>query len=190
MGKKYLAIVLVIVGCVLGWLGIQEWRLSAGAEDKPHEITLKDLIARGPGDNAHIILKDFIPCENFLYVGKKDSDHWKEAWVPVIPLDDPNKINLKPTSFRAILKCSNVHNQGELERLAGKSPLQGMVMNEIESLGDKEKEVLRGSYPQTNFDRCWIIEPEREPAGLAKIGGYLGGGVVLMGVALFLFLKK
>jgi hypothetical protein len=176
-----LGIFLAIIGGVLGFLGFQEWRLSAGAKDKPQEISLKDLIAKGPGDNAHIVLKDFLLCENFIVESKKNSNTWSKAWNPIVPREGaPDKINLKPSSFGAILMCPAARNQGDLDRIAQNATLKGMVINEIQSLGAEEKKVLKQSYPNTDFDKCWIIEPDRQPAGMGKLVAFLGGGALLL----------
>jgi hypothetical protein len=176
-----LGIFLAIVGGVVGYLGFQEWRLSAGAKDKPQEISLKDLIAKGPGDNAHIVLKDVLLCENIVYESKKNSQTWTKVWVPIVPRGGaPDKINLNPSSFGAILMCSTVRDQADLGKLAQNPNLKGMVINEIQSLGAEEKKLLKQKYPDTDFDKCWIFEPDRQPAGMGKIGLFLGGGGLLL----------
>jgi hypothetical protein len=158
-------------------LGIQEMRLRAVAADTPQELTLRELIDQGPGKNAHVILKDFRFGQNYVYEEKSRSKTWTKAWVPLIPLDGPiGKINLNPTSFQVILKCMNVKSENDLATLALQPTIKGMVINEIDSLGSKEKDHLTKSYPNTNFTRCWIVEPDREPAGPVKLMLFLGGG--------------
>ena len=87
-------------------------------------------------------------------------------------------VNLKPTSFQAILKCTGVKNLNDLGNLEQRPELQGMVINEIESLGSKEREHLKQNYPNTDFEKCLVIEPARQPAGMGKLAGLLGGGAL------------
>jgi hypothetical protein len=174
-------LILIVVGGVLGWLGIKEWRLSSGASDKPKQVTLKDLIAQGPGDNAHIVLMDFVLCENLVYQSNKNSTTWSKAWIPIVPKPSGGEqVISKPTSFHAILYCPNVKNQVDAASLANRPTLKGMVINDIESLGAEETKLLKQTYPNTDFDKCLIIEPDREPAGFGKIVLFMGGGALLL----------
>lgn len=197
-----LAIILVVLGGMAAYYGVQEWRLAASASATPQEISLKDLIARGPGDNAHILLKEFIPCDNYIYSKKENNNNWDEVWVPVIPPDALPKLeNLKlgpgalplqqqiaPGNVQAIIKSTHIHNETELERLEKQPTLQGMVVNKISSIGSEEKTKLIESYPGTDFNRCLIIEDGRTPAGMGLVVASLGGGgvLVLVGIGLAL----
>jgi hypothetical protein len=57
-----------------------------------------------------------------------------------------------------------------------------MVTNEIQSLGSKEKSLLRQTYGGTDMDKWIIIEEGREPAGSNKLF-LMGGGSGVLGVA-------
>ncbi|HEV3257692.1 MAG TPA: hypothetical protein VG013_12475 [Gemmataceae bacterium] len=136
-------IVLLVVGGVVGFMGIQEWRLRSAASHTPQEIALQDLIAHGPGDNAHVIVKDYNLCENFIYESEKpNTDRWNKVWVPVVPAVAKaplqNGLAARTNHVDVLIKSTHVHNQGELTRLTGPR-LQGMVVNKIESLGSEEK---------------------------------------------------
>src|SRR5262249_14497219 len=80
-----LGIALIVGGCILGYFTIQEGRLAATASATPQEITLQQLIARGPAGNAHIILKDFDFCDNLVYQESEHGTTWLKVWVPVVP---------------------------------------------------------------------------------------------------------
>ena len=55
MGRFVL--VLIIIGAVLTFAGVQEMRLSSAAKPEPQEISCSELIENGPGDNAHVLLR-------------------------------------------------------------------------------------------------------------------------------------
>lgn len=46
--------------------GVQEYLLAARSSHEPEEISLRDLIKRGPGGNPNIILTDFSLFEDYV----------------------------------------------------------------------------------------------------------------------------
>jgi len=192
-------IALLVVGGVMGFFGIQECRLRSAASTTPQEISLKDLIAHGPENNAHVIVKDYSLCENFIYEKpeKSNADTWNKVWIPAVPAQanaqQKNGLAAKPNHVDALIKSKHVHKESELARLAGPT-VQGMVVNKIESLGSEEKKKLSETYPGTDFSKCLIIEEGREPAGPGKLAALVGGGLLLLlvggAVALFGFTRR
>ena len=69
--------------------------------------------------------------------------------------------------------------------VADRETVQGMVVNEIESLDSEEKRILSESYPGIDFDRCTIFEHGRKPKGMGMIAAYIGGGGLLALLGLF-----
>jgi hypothetical protein len=81
-------IALLVGGIVLVVFGVQEWRLSQEAKEAPQTISCGDLSAKGPGDNAHIVLTDGLLCgDSFVYEAKKNNPKWNTVWVPIVPKD-------------------------------------------------------------------------------------------------------
>ena len=64
-----------------------------------------------------------------------------------------------------------------------------MVVNKIESLSPKERALLQPAYPGVDFNKCWIVEEAREPAGAGKYMAFFGGGAALALLGLFLMFK-
>ena len=172
MGRFVL--VLIIIGAVLTFAGVQEMRLASGAKPEPQEISCSQLIQNGPGDNAHVLLKDFLITPAFVYETGK-SGNWKTVWVPAVP----HTTQAIPSEFRVIVKSSRIRSEAELDALANQDTLQGLVMNKIASLGSKEKKILTQNYPKTDFDKVIILEHGRKPASAGKSFGMIGGGLVL-----------
>jgi len=51
-------------------------------------------------------------------------------------------------------------------------------------LSTEHKDLLKGSYPETDFEKCWIFEAGREPGGFFKIILiFIGAAVLLLGGA-------
>lgn len=185
---------LVVGGGVLLFIGIQEMRLRSAAKEEPQKIACAELAANGPGENAHVLMGDFILCD-FAYVYEEKNNQWSKVWVPAVPiggafhlkllsmLDEEGRLTGEvppPTNVKVIVKSSSVDNEGELGVLAEKETLQGVIVNTIESLGSEEEKMLKESYPSVNFDECYILEVDRAPATFAKMAGFSVGGVLLM----------
>ncbi len=200
-------LVMVIGGGMLIYFGVQELRLAGVAKAEPQPITVAKLAAHGPGDNAHIRLGEFLLCEGaYVYEEESSGGTWSRVWIPAVPLGGPYHEKLleayqadpasvmdvpMPTDLNVIVELK-VNNEEELIRIADQDELQGLVVNEIASLGGEERKILEQSYPGVDFDRCWIVEAGRLPAGAGKTYGFLGGGSALglAGVGLLLVSRR
>ena len=203
MGRILLA--MLVGGGVLVFFGIQEMRLAKAAKAEPQSITAADLIKSGPGDNAHVVLTDFMMCQGaYVIESDKKGGKWKGVWFPVVSVDSPYFEKLMgmlnpdgtlsgtppvPDDIRLIIKSKHVSGEGELSALADQRTLQGVVINKIESLGSKQKKILQESYPQVNFDNVLILEHDRKPAAAGKSFGFIGGGALMSCVGLLGFFK-
>lgn len=190
-----IGILLLIASFFLLGFAWMERNLAVGASTTPEEISLKDLIARGPEGNPNIILKDYELGDNYVYDKEKYSKSWKKVWVPVMAVTDPEHADppgrhAAVKNVQAILVSTRVKNESELVDRLDQERLPGMVTNRIDSLGYQEKELLSKSYPNANLDKCLIIEEGREPAGSGKLVALGGGGILsLLGGIGFLALS-
>ncbi len=193
---------LIIVGGVLVFFGIQEMRLSSGCKAEPKKLTCAELSANGPGDNSHIQLTDFVLPESvFVYNESSKGGGWTCIWIPAVPLDgDYVKEYQKameaggqppaPTGLKVIVKSKGVRTEKDLEALAKKDMIQGVVINKVEAVSGEEKKILVQNYPGSNIDTCWILEVGRTPSGMGKLAGFFGGGIVCAGLGVVLMLAK
>ena len=83
------------------------------------------------------------------------------------------------------MRSNHVHNEAELDALAERDTLQGLIVNEVESIGSKERKILSESYPGIDFSTCWILEEGRKPKSRGTAAGIMGAGGlgVLVGLA-------
>ena len=177
---RRLLLALIIIGGVLVFMGVQEYRLSKVAKAEPQTITCAQLAARGPGDNAHVRLTDFAFTDNYIYQNRKRSTEWKLAYVPAVP---PRVKDLPAVrTVRVLIKSTRARNEDQLYAL-GEGPLEGVVVNHISGLGSDERRLLKESYPDVDFDACWIIEAGKRPASTGTLLGMIGGGGGLAVVA-------
>ena len=177
-----------IGGASLGLLGIQEVLLKAKSANTPTGITLKELIEKGPGPNKFIVLKDFIYCDNILFkplsANSTSKEAWESAWTPIIPNQPDQAPDRKPVRFQAILKWPDVRSETHYKQLSRETTLKGMVINDMVSLSFNQRKQLQEAYPDTDFNKCWIIEVGRAPGGFFKlILLFTGAGLLFLGGA-------
>jgi hypothetical protein len=181
------SVVVILLGVGLVVYGLYEWRLAGPASAQPEEISLKNLIARGPAGNPNIVLKDFDLCDNFVeshHQNEGPNAPWTEVWVPVVPSDRPQPgpfpFNRRPRQFDAILFSTRVRNHADILTYCALPRLRSMVINRIQGLGAEETNLLQQSYPDTDFSKCLIIHEGREPASPLTLTSLFGAGILLV----------
>lgn len=182
-----------VVGAVLIYFGIQENSLASAADEKPQVITCEQLATAGPGDNAHVTLTDFVLWTDAFVYEEEGSvvKKWSRVWIPAVPEGGEahqaaveaveefgrNATIPPPKNIRIIVQA-NAANENEVERLAERDALTGLVINRISDLGSEERGILEQSYPGVDFDHVWIIQEGRKPASGAKVAFMIGLGVL------------
>jgi hypothetical protein len=177
--RYYLMLFTLMGACFCAILGVQEYHLSARSSQEPEEISLRDLIKRGPGGNPNIILKDFSIFEDYVYQKKLVSGRWTKVWVPIIPSDGDEDASNKPPAIHAFLFSEKLGNDKEVRQQFDRPKLRGMVNPEAPKPGILGSVLIKRSYPGTDPNRCIIIEDGKEPASVLKLC-LLGGGFVLL----------
>jgi hypothetical protein len=183
---RFLLLVFGISLIVLGCREIMLWRI---ASDRPQVLRCADLGRNGPRSNAHVLLCDFRLCDS-AFVYEERRGQWTQAWVPAVPRYEA--LDTGPgaapggagppaaPAVRVLVKMPRARSVADVVQAARQETLQGMVVNAIERLGRVERATLERSYPEVDFDACWILELDRRPAGFAAIVGSLGGGAALI----------
>ena len=74
---------------------------------------------------------------------------------------------------------SRPDGEAEVGRIAEADTLQGLVINEVESLPSDSRELLEQSCPGIDLERCWIVEAgwTQRPAGAGEVRSQRGGVV-------------
>ncbi|MBI3410383.1 MAG: hypothetical protein HY040_18755 [Planctomycetes bacterium] len=182
---------LLVVAAILGFITYTEGTLAFQSSAQPEEISLRKLIERGPSGNAHILLTDFVLCDNLVHQYKgTNKDSWTHLWIPVVPIDEVNlaaKAPLNPNNVKALFFSINIRNNVELESRLNKPKVQALVTNQITSLESKIRNLLQQSYPGTDFDKCLIIQEGRTPFSRGIVYLFGGGAALslLTGIGLF-----
>jgi hypothetical protein len=184
------SIVLLIAGVILGYVGLKEFRYARLAQGDVRAMTCAELADKTPGsESGRVRLDNFWLGRAYVYRTRPGSQAWTEAYVPAFP-GKPHTATLGTSQFngdvRVIVKTTQARSRQQLYALEGR-PITGVIVNDIDSLSEDEKTALRGTYPKANFDRCWIVEVNRQPATGGRIFSMVGGGgaLAVLGVAMF-----
>jgi hypothetical protein len=172
----------IILGIVCGALAFGERDVAASASGEAEEISLRDLLTRGPDGNPYVIVKDFKLQSNFVYEGGVTS--WKAVWIPVKPTT-PLKRNQK--SDDALFYSTRIGNEKEIDERLNQPKVPALVTNRISALDSKARGILERKYPGMDFNTCLILHEGREPAsgfkvfglGFLAIVGFLGGSGII-----------
>ncbi len=176
-------LILIIGGLALAVLAVQDLRLVLLASAEPQEITCAELIANGPGDNAHVVLTDFVlwTHEAVLQGRSQDDSSWSVVWIPAA-CDDGD--------VRVLVKARNVNGKTGLGELAARQKLQGIVTNAIEPLEQDEATELAKFYKNADLFTCWILEIGRSPAPTSKMATYLAAAAAAIALGVYLSLRQ
>jgi hypothetical protein len=173
-----------LVGAFGLYMGFQEWRLSRVVQDKPHDMTLAELIEKGPGDNNHIVLSEFTFGDQYVYQkNEKTGSNTGKVWVPIAT----------PKQFgpvRALVKADKVYNENDMHQFQKQPKIQGVVVNLIESVEGDERKLLEQAYPGADIPHCTIIEIDRHKSIGSKMSLGFGMGGIGMFIFVFLLLLK
>ena len=173
----------IVVGVVVFIFGITEWRLKTVAKQTPQTITAAQLAANGPGKNANIILTDFTPLiEMTVYEESSKTHRVSRRWVPVVP---SGGVGFGEQGVRIVIQDNSIKDKGELQFFSN-APMQGLVINEIASLGGQEAKLLREGLPGFDPKTCYVVHKDRKPMDAMLVMAMLGGGgfAALIGLAL------
>jgi hypothetical protein len=176
----------LLFGVMFVFYSFREMRLAVAASETPQRLTLAQLAANGPGDNAHVVLTDFALCDGYVCLVKvgrferliTGSDptrkHWEGVFVPLVPLTPELRQRRArgeavgrqpaPGNVRVLLLSYAVHGVADLDRLDTQPQVRGMVINSIKSLDAKTASLLRELYPGTDFGNCLIFQEGRLPS--------------------------
>lgn len=181
---------LLLAGSVLLWYAYREWKGSQGASASPESISLEQLIARGPEGNPHLLLRDYVPCDNYTSIPNKQGDGWGWVYVPLIPGKLPKYNESLPPStgkVEVLARYGTIKEPHQLSLLRNPSGIRGLVVNTIDPLSSRDRDALQEHYPEIDLSRCAIVEEGRAPADEFVIQGSAGlGGVLLLAGLLLL----
>lgn len=187
------------LGAGLAIYGFNERTLASAAAETPQRMTCAQLSEHGYGDNAHLVLTDFLFTMDYVYAGKPGK--WKQVWIPAVPGDGEYAAKVRdagadaakvpaPRPVRVIVTSTDVPDAKALSALDEKQELEGVVTNVIDRIDAKTKALLEQSYGDVS--RAQIFEVGRSVTNTWLILGIIAGGCALglASVASFFLRKK
>jgi hypothetical protein len=158
---------IALFGCVISGIRLVE---RAGDASKvgqvsaaPENITLAQLIARGPDGNAHLRVTDCAFDGRYLSRTSKTRtgvESLMHIWaVARVPGEAPG------TPVRALVKNTQVSSQADADAFLAVRSFEGLVINKIDKPNDEELGLLRNAYPGFDPARVVLIHAYREPPG-------------------------
>ena len=198
--------VLCTVGMVAGFLLgpaalVVAWQLLmvSGADPTPQQLSVAQLIDKGPGGNLHVELTDLAFGQPLV---EQDGGQWKGVWVPVRSADPK-----APTDRLVFFRTERVRNQAELDELLHRPTLTALVTAPLPDQSiwkvhaDKE---LRKAYPKLeSAGVTFLAEPVADLGGagvmtpavlfnkmMAPVAGILGVCLLVAGVVCVVLLGR
>jgi hypothetical protein len=197
--------VLLGIGVYLSFYLAEKWDKVAQLAKELRRVRLEDLLTEGPGENAHVIVTDFVEGPEYVYEQTGTTRRemwWDKVWIPLFTPDNagPDLGEAGPRQIRVLLVMD--HPSGgktDVAILLRRGWVQG-VAREVRGGGALDPQVrskLQESYPNAELSDYLLIEEEggltKERAGVEAYlfsglsGGGAGLGVVVLIVGLFLW---
>jgi len=202
-------IVLIAIGCVAAFIGYEEFKLSSLAKETPEVLNMSEVEALEVLENAHLKIGPHAAFYfGIVYEYESDKHEMGElkdttkiikAYYPVVSAQHPFMVSLNAlydrypngipegvsmpqiNDLKVLVKTDRFSNIGALPEnyLVNESGIQGVVINEIESLGNEEAALIRESFPNVDLDKVFILEEGRLPSSSGKNYSMMGGGAIL-----------
>jgi hypothetical protein len=211
---------MIVIGGCLAYFGILEYSVGGDASPTPVDVELADLEAGKPLPDNHIGIGLHHCMYNssvieYEYDGgdktMRPSSPVIWTWTPLISDKHPYAIKIRqliakhgsvkkiPRSadwpvlkdFVVLLKSEAYDTVKDIPdgRKYYKS-VSGLVINEIESLGDEDKRLIRAKFPKIDFEKILIVEHGRKPSSAAVSISIIVVGGLLMLIPVFLFFRR
>lgn len=200
-----LTIILLLGGLTTLAMAYREMQLSRKAQADPQVLSLEELADRGPGDNMHVLVTDVFLCSH-LYLYEGTESRIDKAWIPATPRNGVyhRMIENRPKSNWATDTLDNLEPPRDIKVLVKidrpdtwfldncyqEDTIQGLVLNEIESLSQEEADLLESGYPGIDFQDCWIVELNRKPAGPIRLFVLFGAALAFMAIAAWALIRQ
>jgi hypothetical protein len=178
----FMTLVFGVIGCFL-WKTSKDVREIASVP--PHEMTLAELIDKGPGPNRHVVVTDYEPG-GYAYETKDKG--WTQVWIAMFPRQAPR------TEIRAVFSSRTILNENQLRQILGAGRWKGICSTEPRtSWGTVLYDNLVNSNKKMPLKAAWEVEDLREPPSETEVflSWLLGVGcmsaTILLAGLIFLF---
>lgn len=166
---------MLVVGGIIIFLGAQEMRLGLKAGSTPVEISLDNLVTKGPEDQVYFTVTDVVAGLDG-YVAEEDRyGNLSQVWIPCA-------VNAPESDTVFVLYSDKVKTEADAEALSAAGTHTGMIINDIRGLDAETRGLLRTSGIQP--ENALLFEVGRRPSGALRYGSMILGGLVVMLLAI------
>lgn len=194
-------LILVVFGCLIAFFGWKEVVLSRHAKPQAEEVSVAALEEGKIPENGHVVIKNALavyPLAVYHYTKSKysnsaptDNTNINDAIYPVVSMSHPlakalatehpdkNAVHQALSSVAVVVKTRRFTTVGSIpNQVEDVGNLEGLVLNAVESLPQKDVDLLRKSIPQIDASKVVIIEQGRQPKPLVAGLGMVAGGAL------------
>jgi|GEM_PF-2453667 len=184
-------------GIALTIFGFKEFKVGNSSTGNAANIELRTIEGGTAPKNNHLRIGPHVALYSesvFQYEERKGS--FKQvtnstpinfAYYPIISASPPARggqpSERNTQSFAVLVKSVRFATVGSIpdsDRM--ETAIQGLVVNQIQSLGEEERALLRSSFPATNFNKVLILEAGRKPSSaIGAIAIMIAGVAVCLG---------
>jgi len=199
-------IAMIVLGGVLGFFGIQEFRVSSGTSSEPQHVELAQLEKGDIPKNTHLqigshyavygaTIYEYEQSKYEASSGPSPSSKLTMCYYPIISLNHPfveameNDEDFEFGQLAVLVKTKRFKKFGAIPDvlMTEENAVQGLVINTVDSLDREEEKLLKQRFPRIDVDNVLILQEGRKPTSLFASGGMILGGLalILVGGALF-----
>lgn len=193
-------IIIFFGGVALTIFGFKEFKVGNSSTGSAANIELRSIEAGTTPKNNHLRIGQHVAVYSesvFQYTERKGSSTQVTvntpinfAYYPIISASPPARggrpAEQTTQSFAVLVKSERFAKVGSIpdsDRM--ETSIQGLVINQIQSLGAEERALLRTSFPATNFSKVLILEVGRKPSSaIGAIAMMIAGGGICLGSVL------
>jgi hypothetical protein len=173
----------LIVGPMLAFLGAEQQDKYEVGTQPPREITISDLVRKGPGENRHVTLTGY---QIDGYVAETKNDSWTSVTVALYPNDPPLQAQRE---IRAVLELKGIRDELDLKAKLIRGRVTGICAAEPrtrwgETLGPK----LVAANGGRTLKEAWYVEEMSAPPSELTVQALLIAAVISFAIAFILTL--
>jgi hypothetical protein len=193
-------IAMLILGGVLAYFGIQEFRVGMGSSTKPEAVDLAELENGTELTNNHVLIGEHVSdYAGVVYEYEEGSNKVTHAYYPIISeshrfFSDLNKLAEKypklsdvPENefpviddFKVLVKTKRFKTVSTIpEGLGNETKLQGLVINLVSSIKSEEKKLIKQAFPHFDSENVYVVEEGRKPTSMVLSIAMIAGGLLL-----------
>jgi hypothetical protein len=193
-------LIIAVLGGIIVFWGVQEFRVSQGASAEPVAADLAALESGQEPPNLHMQLGPHLALYPALVYEVTQSKYASgdpgptakvnHCYYPIISPNHPVVASEEPNAqleqFAVLVRSKRFKTIADIpDDSREEASISGLVVNRVQSLDKEERKLILESFPSVNLDKVLLLEDGRRPASLAKSGGMIGGGLLLglIGVA-------